>query len=160
MEYLCIKGNKYEQIIFGLLLVYALATNLSVGITSTCVVIMIAITLVQKVKTGAIPCLEPGIKKVLLIYFAFQLIIAIFSWNPSASVHEVFSTFTRVVIPMYYAMSYIKSPKQLVVICVAMLTSLLISDFTGLYQLSNNILLRVNGASDNPNMFAVHINMT
>lgn len=160
MEYLCIKGNKYEQIIFGLLLVYALATNLSVGITSTCVVIMIAITLVQKVKTGAIPCLEPGIKKVLLIYFAFQLIIAIFSWNPSASVHEVFSTFTRVVIPMYYAMSYIKSPKQLVVICVAMLTSLLISDFTGLYQLSNNILLRVNGASDNPNMFAVHIIMT
>ena len=152
--------NKYEQVIFGLLLVYALATNLSVGITSTCIVLMIATTVLQKVKTKAIPCLEPGIKRVFLIYFFFQLIIALFSWNTSVSVYEVFSTFTRVVIPMYYAMSYIRSTKQLVLICVAVLTSLLISDFTGLYQLSNNILLRVNGASDNPNMFAVHIIMT
>lgn len=154
------RANKYEQVIFGLLLVYALATNLSVGITSTCIVLMIATTVLQKVKTKAIPCLEPGIKKVFLIYFFFQLIIALFSWNTSVSVYEVFSTFTRVVIPMYYAMSYIRSTKQLVLICVAVLTSLLISDFTGLYQLSNNILLRVNGASDNPNMFAVHIIMT
>lgn len=154
------RANKYEQVIFGLLLVYALATNLSVGITSTCIVLMIATTVLQKVKTKAIPCLEPGIKKVFLIYFFFQLIIALFSWNTSVSVYEVFSTFTRVVIPMYYAMSYIRSTKQLVLICVAVLTSLLISDFTGLYQLSNNILLRVNGASDHPNMFAVHIIMT
>lgn len=154
------RANKYEQVIFGLLLVYALATNLSVGITSTCIVLMVATTVLQKVKTKAIPCLEPGIKKVFLIYFFFQLIIALFSWNTSVSVYEVFSTFTRVVIPMYYAMSYIRSTKQLVLICVAVLTSLLISDFTGLYQLSNNILLRVNGASDNPNMFAVHIIMT
>lgn len=154
------RANKYEQVIFGLLLVYALATNLSVGITSTCIVLMIATTVLQKVKTKAIPCLEPGIKRVFLIYFFFQLIIALFSWNTSVSVYEVFSTFTRVVIPMYYAMSYIRSTKQLVLICVAVLTSLLISDFTGLYQLSNNILLRVNGASDNPNMFAVHIIMT
>ena len=154
------RANKYEQVIFGLLLVYALATNLSVGITSTCIVLMIATTVLQKVKTKAIPCLEPGIKKVFLIYFFFQLIIALFSWNTSVSVYEVFATFTRVVIPMYYAMSYIRSTKQLVLICVAVLTSLLISDFTGLYQLSNNILLRVNGASDNPNMFAVHIIIT
>lgn len=58
------RANKYEQVIFGLLLVYALATNLSVGITSTCIVLMIATTVLQKVKTKAIPCLEPGIKKV------------------------------------------------------------------------------------------------
>lgn len=84
--------NKYEQVIFGLLLVYALATNLSVGITSTCIVLMIATTVLQKVKTKAIPCLEPGIKRVFLIYFFFQLIIALFSWNTSVSVYEVFST--------------------------------------------------------------------
>ena len=155
-----IRENKYERVVFCLLLVYALATNLSVGVTSTCIVLMIVTTIVQKVKTKAIPCLDPGIKKIFLIYFAFQLLIAVFSWNPAVSLNEVFSTFTRVVIPMYYAMSYIKTAKRLVLVCVALLTSLLISDFIGVYQLANNIFMRVNGASDNPNMFAVHIIMT
>lgn len=153
------RGNMWEKVMFVLLVIYALATNVSVGVTSVCTVLMAMTVIVQKVKTGNIPSMDASLKKVFLIYFLLQMVIAVFSWNPADSIHEVISTMTRI-IPVYFAMAYIRLEKQIVLICLALFTSLFLSDCVGAYQLSQNWLLRISAASDNPNMYAVHIIMT
>ena len=47
--------NIYEKLMYGLMIIFALATNISTGITSVCIVISVLIMMVQYIKTKKLP---------------------------------------------------------------------------------------------------------
>lgn len=149
---------KYETLMYYNIVLFAIATNVSTGIASTCIVFSVIIMMVQKWKTGRLPDVDMSIVKILGIYAFLQCIIAGLSINPVESFGDVWATMYRF-IPLFFVMGYIKSTKKIKVILLAFLVSVFITDVVGAYQffiLENN---RPKGLSGTATFYASNLLM-
>ena len=95
------------------MIIFALASNVSTGITSVCIVISVLIMMIQYIKTKKLPLQINAFGGVLLLYGGLQCIIAALSVNPVASFGDVWATMYRF-IPLFFGILYLKNKKHLV----------------------------------------------
>ena len=60
--------NIYETLMYGVMIIFALASNVSTGITSACIVISAIIMMIQYIKTKKLPLQINAFWGVLLLY--------------------------------------------------------------------------------------------
>lgn len=150
--------NIYEKLMYGLTIIFALASNVSTGITSACIVISAIIMMIQYIKTRKLPSQINIFGEVLLLYGGLQCIIAALSVNPAVSFGDVWATMYRF-IPLFFGILYLKNKKQLFYILMAFSISALLNDVYGAYQyivLSNNRPMAFNNTAT---FFASHLLM-
>ncbi len=150
--------NIYEKLMYGVMIIFALASNISTGITSVCIVISVLIMTIQYIKTRKLPLQLNTFGGVLLLYGGLQCIIAALSVNPVASFGDVWATMYRF-IPLFFGILYLKDKKQLFYIMIAFSISALVNDACGAYQyivLSNN---RPAAFNNTATFFASHLLM-
>lgn len=150
--------NVYEKLMYGLMIIFALASNISTGITSVCIVISVLIMMIQYIKTKKLPLQINAFGGVLLLYGGLQCIIAALSVNPAVSFGDVWATMYRF-IPLFFGILYLKNKKQLFCILMAFSISALLNDVYGAYQyivLSNN---RPAAFNNTATFFASHLLM-
>lgn len=150
--------NIYEKLMYGVMIIFALASNVSTGITSACIVISAIIMMIQYIKTRKLPSQINIFGGVLLLYGGLQCIIAALSVNPAVSFGDVWATMYRF-IPLFFGILYLKNKKQLFYILMAFSISALLNDVYGAYQyivLSNN---RPAAFNNTATFFASHLLM-
>lgn len=97
--------NIYEKLMYGVMIIFALASNVSTGITSACIVISAIIMMIQYIKTRKLPSQINIFGGVLLLYGGLQCIIAALSVNPAVSFGDVWATMYRF-IPLFFGILY------------------------------------------------------
>lgn len=70
--------NRYEQAMYTVLLIYAIAVNFSVAITGACYALGILIMLVQYVKERELPVVNKNLLYAVLAYNAIWLAVNFF----------------------------------------------------------------------------------
>ena len=118
--------NICNQLMFFIMMIFALASNISTGITSVCIVISVLIMMIQYIKTKKLPLQINAFGGVLLLYGGLQCIIAALSVNPVASFGDVWATMYRF-IPLFFGILYLKNKKQLLYILMAFSMSTLLN---------------------------------
>jgi len=122
-----------DKFMYYNLVIFALASNISTGITSVCIVLAVLIMLVQKIKMGQVPNFDKQMLKILAIYILLQIVIAVFSINPAESFGDVWGTTYRF-LPLFLAMGYLKNMNQIKTILIVFMLSVFITDIVGMYQ--------------------------
>ena len=100
--------NICNQLMFFIMMIFALASNISTGITSVCIVISVLIMMIQYIKTKKLPLQINAFGGVLLLYGGLQCIIAALSVNPAVSFGDVWATMYRF-IPLFFGILYLKT---------------------------------------------------
>ena len=129
------------------------SVNISTAAASTTIGIILAITLYRGIRYKDWPQIDRKLGWLFLIYFTLQIIIAALSINPQISFREVIGEIHRC-FPLFFAMAYIKTRKQLKYILYAFLFSVSFNDFWGLMQHYYWHFARVMALSHTPTFYA------
>lgn len=148
----------YEKMMYYVLVIFALASNISTGVTSTCIVLAGLLVLAQRIKTGCWPFFDKQLAKILLAYGIMQCIIAAFSLNPAVSFGDVWATMYRF-LPLFFAMGYLQNRRQIQVVLMAFMLSVFITDVVGMYQFLVLDINRPAGLSNTATFFASNLLM-
>lgn len=139
---------------FAFLLLYALASSTSVGLASVAMgggALTILILLLVNRGQANFTKQQSTVSKTFL-FFCFSIgLTSLFSYNPHASLSGTVGMAGRF-IPMFLAMFFLKSKKQMQLIIFALLASALIADIAAFKQLFNN--LQTHGLLNNRIYFA------
>ena len=122
-----------DSAMYQVVLLSAFVTPLSTAAASIAIALGIVFIIGWSLKNKSFPQFDAEILEVLAVYLLCQMIIASASWEPSTSFREVFGEAFRF-LPLLFAMTFIKKPKQLCGIMLATLTAILINDAAGLIQ--------------------------
>ena len=110
-----------------LLIVFIFVVNISTAAASCAIGLMTAMVLYRGFKYKEWPHIDKQIGYLFLTYFALQIIIAALSINPQISFREVLGEVHRC-FPLFFAMAYIKSQRQLRDILIAFMLSVLVNN--------------------------------
>ena len=119
--------------IYILLMILIATVNNSTAIASCTVGLISAIILYRGFRYKDWPQIDQKMGYLFLFYFVLQAIIAALSINPQLSFREVLGEIHRC-FPLFFAMAYIKSQKQLKYILYAFILSVSFNDFWGMMQ--------------------------
>lgn len=150
--------NIWDRLMFGVMVLFALASNISTGITSVCIGLQVFIMVLQKIRTGHLPSFDKKLSYIIIIYVVLQFVIAIFSVHPDESFSDVLATIYRF-LPLYWGIGYLRNEKQLAVLIGAFLFSLFATDMLGLYQHIVGGIARPKGFSGTATFYASSILM-
>lgn len=138
---------------YGVVLAIALFTTISTAITTIAVALGTLFIIYDSWRNKKFPQFDSEIVKVLAIYFAAQLLIAMTSLDIAVSLREVVGEFHRF-FPLIFAMTFIKDKSQLIGVLIATLISSLINDMVGVYQYFIEERPRAQGLVHSPTFFA------
>lgn len=146
-----------EKCIFCLLLLFAVVTVLSTGASSCLMAAGTLFLLVKRLKDGT-PLIESSeLKRILLIYFALELLVAFNSFAVRESLKFVFSTAYRFV-PLLLVTGYVRRRSQLRLLLLAFAVAVLVDDIYALWQFARNPVVmlasRPAGFNNHPNFLA------
>lgn len=150
-------SNIYDNLLFGITVLFALATNLSTGVTSTCIVLSTLVFIAKCVRLHAWPRFDLGICKAIGMYLFMFGITTVASQDFENSMHDFFATAYRF-IPLFMAMLCISTQKQLKIVIVAFAVSLFVNDLYGIWQfVQNDFVLdashRIRGFNNHPVLY-------
>jgi len=144
---------KIERGMYGVLLLLAFASNISTGATSLAISVGAVLMVWQGILRRQWPAVDRRLLQVVLLYCAAQCLIAAFSQEPRISFHDVWATTYRF-LPLFFAMLYIRTEKQVWQLCLAFLLSMLIDVVCGGYQYVILNEVRVNSLNNAPTLFS------
>ncbi len=124
---------RYDEAMYGIILLFAIAVNFSTAITSIAVGLGAAIILFRGVKFGDWPRPDRGILCVMGLYFLIQIVIAALSLEPRISFREVLGEVHRC-FPLFFAMLFIKNRTHIKWILIAFMFAIIANNLYGLYQ--------------------------
>ena len=152
------KTYMHERIMLAIMILFALCSNISTGVTSCCIVLSIIVAIAAYIQKREMPRTDKSILKVVVGYGICQCIIAALSLDPMHSAGDVWATMYRF-IPLFMVLGYLRRLDQIEYILIAFSVSVLINDIAGAYQfilLDNN---RPAGFNNTPTFFASHLLM-
>lgn len=138
---------------YGVVLALALFSTLSTAAATIAVALGTLFIIYNYFITKKFPQFDLEILKVLAIYFAAQILIALTSLDILVSLREVLGEFHRF-FPLIFAMTFIKNREQLIGVLIATLISSLINDAFGVYQYFVKEMPRAQGLEYSPTFFA------
>ena len=138
---------------YGVVLVIALCATISTAITTVAVATGTLFIIYNYFRNKEFPQFDLELLKVLAIYFAAQILIALTSLNVAVSLREVIGEMHRF-LPLIFAMTFIKNKSQLQGVLIATLISSLVNDSVGVYQYFIKGMPRAQGLEYSPTFFA------
>ena len=138
---------------YGVVLIIALCATISTAITTVAVAIGTLFIIYNYFRNKEFPQFDLELLKVLAIYFAAQILIALTSLNVAVSLREVIGEMHRF-LPLIFAMTFIKNKSQLQGVLIATLISSLVNDSVGVYQYFIKGMPRAQGLEYSPTFFA------
>lgn len=147
-----------DKLMYYLLLLFALATNVSTGVTSAIIVIGILLTMIKFCIKKEKIYIDKGLIIAILVFTVLEVIVALFSIDPVRSLKETFSTFYRFS-PLFFVLIYIREQKKIIGIFIAFILSVIINDAYGAYQFLVQGNLRPAAFNNTATFFASHLLM-
>ena len=148
-----LKNFSLDRSMYGVVLAIALFSTLSTAAATIAVALGTLFIIYNYFLTKKFPQFDLEILKVLAIYFAAQILIALTSLDILVSLREVLGEFHRF-FPLIFAMTFIKNREQLIGVLIATLISSLINDAFGVYQYFMKGMPRAQGLEYSPTFFA------
>ena len=127
------KNFSLDRAMYLVVVLLAFTTPLSTAAASISVGLGVIFILIYRFRTKTFPQFDVNILEVLAVFLACQIFVAIMSWDPKISFREVFGEFHRF-FPLIFAMTFIKSRKQLCGVLIASILAFLINDLAGIVQ--------------------------
>ena len=143
----------FEKLMIYTLVLFALMSNVSSGITTGCLILGLLILLVQYIKNRRLPNCDLGILKAVGIYSLIWFILCFFSLDQSISFKAWLATFYRFS-PLFFVLMYVRSKNQYLCLMVAFAFSVVIDCGVAIFQ-AITIGPRPEGLNNNPNFVAV-----
>ena len=128
-----LKKISFGSAMYYVVLLMALAVPLSTAAASVAVGLGTLFIVVWSVRNRALPPFDSNILEVLAVYLVLQAFIAAMSWEPATSFREVVGEVHRF-FPLMFALTFIKSRKQLCGVLIASMLAFLVNDMAGIYQ--------------------------
>ncbi len=125
--------DRWDKYMFYIMMMLALATNISTALASTAIVLGLILMLVQYIVTRKLPVTDKGFLKVIGMYVLLQCIIAAASYDPKLSFGEVFAEAYRFS-PLFFALMYIRSLRQVKYLIGMFMVSVFADNVWGAYQ--------------------------
>ena len=144
---------KIERGMYGVLLLLAFASNISTGATSFAICVGAILMILQGIVRKQWPIVDRRLFQVVLVYCIAQCLIAAFSLEPRISFHDAWATTYRF-LPLFFALIYIRTERQVWQLCLVFLLSLLIDVAAGGYQYVILHEVRVNGLNNAPTLYS------
>lgn len=148
----------WNQLMYIVMLLFALTSNLSIAATSVCIVLGALVMLAQKLCTGTLPKMDKGLIKIVLIYCVLQIPAALSAPNPTESLGEVWGTIYRLS-PLFMGIGYLQTRRSMAWILVAFALSVLVGDLMGAYQIVIWDDFTPVGATNTVSAYATHLLM-
>lgn len=151
-------NNIYDKIMGYVLILLAFLGPISTGGVSVLLVIGSLVMITQWLRTKTLPHIEKKMLKVIALFIVMQCIVAAFSLDPVVSFHDVWAQAYRF-LPLFFAMLYLKTRKQIVGIVVAIGCGIMIDDAVAIYQAFCTGAMRPPGLNNNTLHFVIHVMM-
>ena len=148
-----LKNFSLDRAMYGVVLIIALCATISTAITTVAVATGTLFIIYNYFRNKEFPQFDLELLKVLAIYFAAQILIALTSLNVAVSLREVIGEMHRF-LPLIFAMTFIKNKSQLQGVLIATLISSLVNDSVGVYQYFIKGMPRAQGLEYSPTFFA------
>lgn len=123
----------YDKIMFIILLLFALMSNISTAVTTICLVAGIVIICVQKYKTQKLPVVDKTILKVVSGFCGIWLILSFFSQDFNVSIGAWGAMVYRFS-PLFFVLMYVKNKPQFLCLVIAFAVSVIVDDIYAIYQ--------------------------
>ena len=127
------EASFWENGMYKVLLLLALASSISTAATSTGIVLGALLMIGQRIRTRQWPAMDRGIARAVLVFCLLQCVIAGMSLAPRESFSEVWGTSYRL-LPLFFAMMYLRSVQQLRGLFIAVMASIFIDNVVALRQ--------------------------
>ena len=133
--------DRLDRTAFYILVLFALVSNISTGATTVLSVLGILLVVLDSVRRRALPHLDRGLVRIILLFLAVWFFCNLFSREIAVSMRELWGTAYRFV-PLFLPMLYLRSIKDLRVIVLAFAVSVFVNDMRAVYETfsSPNIL--------------------
>lgn len=154
--------DKYLQWMHNVLLLFAVATNISPAVTVGGIIVGCLLVIFYRVKIKSWPTVNLQLAKVFGVYFLLWICLSFASVDPINSLNDVFATFYRI-FPLFFALIAIRDAKQLYQLLVAFSISVFIMDVVSILQWFDIIKTkwapRATGLSNCPTFLGSHMLM-
>ena len=124
----------WNQLMYIVMMLFALTSNVSIAATSVCIVLGALVMIAQKVCTGSLPDMDKGLVKIVAVYCVLQVVAALMAPDPADSLGEVWGIIYRLS-PLFMGIGYLQTRRRMAWILVAFAVSVLVCDAMGAYQL-------------------------
>ena len=114
----------WNQLMYIVMMLFALTSNFSIAATSVCIVLGAVVMIAQKVCTGSLPDMDKGLVKIVAFYCVLQVVAALTAPNPAASLGEVWGIIYRLS-PLFMGIGYLQTRRRMAWILVAFAVSVL-----------------------------------
>ncbi len=135
---------KWDDRMYKVLLLLAFASSISTAATSIGIGLGLLFVLVQSVSRRKLPQLDSGLGRVVLLFCLLQCLIAAASQHPGESFSEVWGMIYRF-FPLFFAMLYVRSVKQLRWLFIAFTVSIFIDNIAAVIQMVRAPEIRPHG---------------
>lgn len=150
--------NKWNKAMYGILLLLALAANLSTGAASFGIAVGAILMIGQGIYTHKWPQADKGLITVIVIYLALWSLVASQSIEPGRSFGDVWATAYRF-LPLFFAMLYLRSLKQVKYLLLVFAVSVLADDLYAAVQFLFMDVQRPVGFNNTATFIASHMLM-
>ena len=147
-----------DRIMYFLLILFALASNISTGVTSFVIVLGIILSLIKLIIQKEKIIFDKNLFKMIILFSIIEIIVGVFGIHPIEGIKQAFSEIYRFS-PLFFTTLFIKNKKQLGNIVFAFALSLLLNSFYGLYQFAVLDILRPTGFNNTATFYASHLLM-
>lgn len=148
----------WNELMYLVMMLFALTSNLSIAATSVCIVLGAILVIAQRICTGSLPDMDKGLVKMVGIYCVLQIVAALMAPDVPKSLEEVWGTVYRIS-PLFMGLGYLQTRRRMAWILVAFAVSVFVGDAMGAYQLIAWDDFSPTGASNQSAFYATHLLM-
>lgn len=98
----------WNQLMYIVMMLFALTSNVSIAATSVCIVLGALVMIAQKVCTGSLPDMDKGLVKIVAVYCVLQVVAALMAPDPADSLGEVWGIIYRLS-PLFMGIGYLQT---------------------------------------------------
>lgn len=125
--------GKLDRTIYYLLLLYALASSISIAVANLTISLATLLAIVRQIKEPIHAVFDKGLLRAIGLFLIAVFISAIFAYKPVTGFDNLWAYLYRM-LPLFLAITFIRNMKDLITIIIVMATSLLISDGYAIWQ--------------------------
>lgn len=122
-----------DKVIFYLLICYALLSCISIGGTSIVLALAFIVAVIRFAKQPVKPDMDRGLAKAMIFFFLTLVVSSIAAYDPAFSLNQVWKYFYRMA-PLFLVVFFIKDRQQMLIILLALSTSIFIADSYAIWQ--------------------------
>ena len=148
----------WNELMYLVMMLFALTSNLSIAATSVCIVLGAILVIAQRICIGSLPDMDKGLVKMVGIYCVLQIVAALMAPDVPKSLEEVWGTVYRIS-PLFMGLGYLQTRRRMAWILVAFAVSVFVGDAMGAYQLIAWDDFSPTGASNQSAFYATHLLM-